>query len=222
MSTKKKYHSHHVKVQPVPPRKENPNKRHRNSKKKARVGVITNHELALQNGDFIVSNQKQLNIKSFALADAETIPTDRIQPIVLKRIRSSKSVATSVYTNEVDFDDIVKFQNLSAISKSSIPTIITDNFARPARRMETLNQLQGQTISASGKTGIKVHDHNSSNVREQWQSYISRAGGRQVDTDLRSVKQSNFRLPIPEEDYKKPSNSVDYDRDKVTRHKEQR
>ncbi|CAF3613708.1 unnamed protein product [Rotaria socialis] len=131
------------------------------------------------------------------IADAETIPTDRIQPIFLKRIRSSKSVATSVYTNEVDFDDIVKFQNLSAISKSSIPTIITDNFARPARRMETLNQLQGQTISASGKTGIKVHDHNSSNVREQWQSYISRAGGRQVDTDLRSVKQSNFRLPIP-------------------------
>ncbi|CAF4496989.1 unnamed protein product, partial [Rotaria magnacalcarata] len=57
------------------------------------------------NHDFIVSSQEELNSKSFAVEDAETIPSDQIQLIVLKSIRPSKSVATSVYTNEADFDD---------------------------------------------------------------------------------------------------------------------
>ncbi|CAF4133243.1 unnamed protein product [Rotaria magnacalcarata] len=58
------------------------------------------------NHDFIVSSQEELNSKSFAVEDAETIPSDQIQLIVLKSIRPSKSVATSVYTNEADFDDL--------------------------------------------------------------------------------------------------------------------
>ncbi|CAF2154932.1 unnamed protein product [Rotaria magnacalcarata] len=121
MPTKKMYRT---KVETVPPRKRPRNKRHRNSKTNVRVGIITNHELALQNHDFIVSSQEELNSKSFAVEDAETIPSDQIQLIVLKSIRPSKSVATSVYTNEADFDDqVLQAQQLRAPQLALLPRL---------------------------------------------------------------------------------------------------
>ncbi|CAF2092653.1 unnamed protein product [Rotaria magnacalcarata] len=144
MPTKKMYRT---KVETVPPRKRPRNKRHRNSKTNVRVGIITNHELALQNHDFIVSSQEELNSKSFAVEDAETIPSDQIQLIVLKSIRPSKSVATSVYTNEADFDDIAKFQSISATSKSSFSIAIGDNFAKPASQVLQAQQLRAPQLA---------------------------------------------------------------------------
>ncbi|CAF1367162.1 unnamed protein product [Rotaria magnacalcarata] len=76
------------------------------------------------NHDFIVSSQEELNSKSFAVEDAETIPSDQIQLIVLKSIRPSKSVATSVYTNEADFDDqVLQAQQLRAPQLALLPRL---------------------------------------------------------------------------------------------------
>ncbi|CAM4763596.1 unnamed protein product [Rotaria magnacalcarata] len=124
------------------------------------------------NHDFIVSSQEELNSKSFAVEDAETIPSDQIQLIVLKSIRPSKSVATSVYTNEADFDDIAKFQSISATSKSSFSIAIGDNFAKPANF--TLF-ISAWTPSINRERRNTVDRQNKSYGLEQFNSQISRA-----------------------------------------------